>query len=92
MVKLLELFFGEVGELVDAFDVAGIELFFVMENDVIVGLVEDEFSVSLLQRTVFLCIFLHVIRVGFWSFTLRYKRADEGEYRKEGKEKEGSVD
>jgi hypothetical protein len=61
-VELLEFFFAEIGEFVQPFREFGVELF-VVEDDVVVGLVEEKFAVSLLFGRVLSRIILQIIAV-----------------------------
>ena len=49
MVKFLEIFFGKIRKLVETLDIILVKLFFVVKDDVIVSLIENEASVSLLE-------------------------------------------
>ena len=63
MVELLEFLFGKIRELIEALDVVFVKLFFVMEDDIIVSLVEDEPSVSLLDGWVLFGVLLNIISI-----------------------------
>lgn len=63
MIELLELFFGEIREFIEPLDITLIELFFIMENDVVVGLIENKPPVSLLNRRVLLSVLLDIADV-----------------------------
>jgi hypothetical protein len=63
VVKFLELFFGEVRKLVETLDVILVELLFVLENDVVVGLIKNESSVSLLDGGVLFGVLFDIIRI-----------------------------
>jgi len=60
MIELLELLFGEIREFIESLDITLIELFLIMENDIVVGLIENEPPVSLLNRRVLLSVLLDI--------------------------------
>lgn len=80
VVKFLELFFGKLRKLVEALDVILVELFFVVKNNVIVSLVENESSVSLLDGRVLFGVLLDIICIRLHGGSFFHREAYQTKY------------
>lgn len=63
MIKLLKLLLGKIRELVNSFNIARVELVFIMKDNIVVSLIEYKSSISFLKRRVFFRILLNEFRV-----------------------------